>query len=78
MNAIAIYVFAGILARLLNLFTVGGEGGAVLSWKDWLMQSVFFPIASPLNASLLFAISFVLVTYVVAWVLWKNRIFIKV
>jgi predicted acyltransferase len=76
MNAIAIYVFAGILARLLGLFTVGQEGA--VSWKDWLMQHLFFPIASPMNASLLFAISFVLATYVFAWLLWKNKIFIKV
>jgi predicted acyltransferase len=78
MNAIAIYVFAGILARLLGIFTIAQADGTALSWKDWLMRSVFNPIASPMNASLLFAISFVLVTYLVAWVLWKNKIFIKV
>jgi len=78
MNAIAIYVFAGMLARLLYLFTVHGDSGTAITWKEWLMQSVFFPLASPLNASLLFAISFVLVTYVVAWILWKNKIFVKV
>ena len=39
---------------------------------------MFVPLASPVNASLLFAIAFVLVIYVAAWAMWKKKWFLKV
>src|SRR5688572_8139838 len=72
-NAIALYVGAGIMAELLGVIKVGGRplGG-------WIYQNLFASWASPVNASLAFAISFVLVWLFFMWILYKRKIFIKI
>lgn len=66
-NAIAVYVLAGILARL--------EGRLQLRAP---IDSALNAIASPVNASLLHAIGYVLLLYAVAWVLHRKGWFLKV
>jgi len=78
MNAIAIYVLAGLLGKTLYLIQITASDGTTQDLKDVIYQNVFVPLASPINASLLFAIAFVLVTYVVAWAMWKKKWFLKV
>jgi predicted acyltransferase len=68
MNAIAIYLFSEALS-------------IVLDWTDaheWVFDNLFNPIASPRNASLLFALSFVGVTWVFGWALYKRGWFWKI
>ena len=55
-----------------------GADGAPVSLKGWIYGTLFVPYFSPVNASTLFAICFILVMYVVVWALWKKKIFIKV
>ena len=73
MNAIALYVGAGLMAELFGVIRIGGRplGG-------WIYQNLFASWASPVNASLAFAISFVLVWLFFMWILYKRRIFIKI
>ena len=73
MNAIALYVGAGLMAELFGVIKVGGEplGG-------WIYDHLFASWASPVNASLAFAISFVLVWLFFMWILYRRRIFIKI
>ncbi len=78
MNAIAIFVFSGLVARMLSLITWVAADGTLLTLKSWIYSTLFVPYASPMNASLLFAIMFDLAMFVVAWGLWKKRWFIKV
>ena len=68
MNALAIYVAAGVLARLLGLLHI----------QPWLFLHVFTPLASPKSASLLYALAFVAVMYLAAWSLYRRRWFIRV
>ena len=72
-NAIALYVGAGLMADLFGLIRVGDTrlGG-------WIYNNAFASWLSPINASLAFAISFVLVWLFLMWLLWRRRIFIKV
>ena len=72
LNAIALYVVADVLAMLLGVVKVGGEplGGRIYSF--------FAAIASPINASLMFAICFVLFCLVLMWILYQRKIFLKV
>jgi predicted acyltransferase len=42
------------------------------------MREFFSHIGPPPVASLLFAIAFVLVMYLLAWLMWRRRVFIKV
>ena len=73
MNAITVYVLAGVLARLLGLIPAGDA-----SLQRWIFLHVFAPLASPMNASLLYALAFVAVMYVAAWFLFRRRWFIRV
>ena len=69
MNALAMFVFSGFVARVLQGFHVGG-----VSLKEKAFQAL--PLA-PVNASLAFALLFDLAMFAVAWALWRKRWFIK-
>jgi predicted acyltransferase len=72
MNAIALYVLADLLANLFELIKVRGDsiGGGIYNF--------FAAFLSPTNASLAFAIVFVLICFVFMWLLYRRRIFIKI
>src|SRR5215207_7259104 len=73
LNAIALYVVAGLIASMLGEIKVGGTPlGA------WIYNNLFASWASPVNASLAFAISFVLVCLGLMWILYHRKIFLKV
>ena len=74
LNAIALYVVADLIASLLGLIKVGGGD----SLGGWIYDHVFASWASPVNASLAFAICFVLVCLGLMWILYRRRIFLKV
>ncbi len=67
MNALVAFVGSGILSRILHL------SGA----HRWLWEHFYTAIATPMNASLLFALSEVLVFVLLAWWMWSRRIFVK-
>jgi predicted acyltransferase len=77
MNAITVYVLSGVTARLLYLIK-WQSGEQVISLKTWLMDSLFLPLFSPINASLAFGLCFVFMSYLFALYLYKKQIFIKV
>lgn len=78
MNAIAVFVVSGILARLIVLVKIHGLDGSEISLKTYVFEHVYRAVASPLNASLLFALSFVMLMYLFVWGLWKKQWFFKV
>jgi predicted acyltransferase len=74
MNAIAAYVFAELISQLLDLMhtSVG------LSWQETVYQRIFATLASPANASLLYALVFVLMCWVAMYLLYRKGIFLKI
>jgi predicted acyltransferase len=78
MNAIALYVLSELGAILLWVIPAGGTPESPSNLHDVLYQTLFASWASPLNASLAFAIAYVLLMYLIGWVMWKKRWFIKV
>jgi predicted acyltransferase len=74
MNPITAYVFAELISHGLYRFSTA-EG---LSWQDVLYQDRFDAVANPANASLLYAICFVLMCWAVMWVLYRKRIFLRI
>jgi predicted acyltransferase len=78
MNALALFVLAGVVARLLGLIRWTDSTGATVTLKGWLHATLFAFWLSPINASLGFAISFVLVFLAIAWAMWRKRWFVKV
>jgi predicted acyltransferase len=77
-NAIALYVGAGIMADLLGVIKVTGADGTQVPLGFWIYDQVFTSWASPKNASLAFAIAFVLVWLGLMWILYKRKIFIRI
>ncbi len=77
-NAIALYVGAGIMAELLGVIKMTGSAGTKIPLGSWIYENLFASWASPVNASLAFAISFVLVWLGIMWILYHRKIFIKV
>jgi predicted acyltransferase len=74
MNAIAAYVFAEAISHLLDhVHTSSGT-----SWQESIYQRIFVPLASPANASLLYALAYVLICWAAMWVLYRKRIFLKI
>ncbi len=78
LNAIALYVVADLIAALLGLINVPGPDGSKISLGSWIYENLFASWASPVNASLAFAITFVLVCLGLMWILYRRKIFIKV
>ena len=78
-NALALFVFSGIMARLLGMVRVGGpEEGKDIPLQQWVFNHAFLTWASPINASLDFAVCFILLWLFLMWLLYRKRIFIKV
>ncbi|MDI1318714.1 MAG: DUF5009 domain-containing protein [bacterium] len=79
MNALALFVLSGLVAKLLGLIQwAGTDGTAKVSLKGWIYAHGFTPFASPINASLLFAVAFVLFFLGVAWVMARRKWFLKI
>lgn len=76
-NALALFVLAGLAGRLLTYIQWTNHSGARITLKGWLYAG-FTPWLSPLHASLVFALSFVFVFLAIAWVLWRRKWFLKV
>ena len=77
-NAIAVYVFAGLVARLLYLISWTGADGEKVTPKQLLAGGISSLLGTSPLASLVFAVAFVGVSFLFAWVLWRRRWFIKV
>ncbi|WP_031496655.1 acyltransferase family protein [Bryobacter aggregatus] len=71
-NAIVSFVLSGVLGRILALTSIDG-----MPSSKWILTNVFLPIASPANASLLYAISNVLVIFSVVYWLYRKKIHIR-
>ena len=76
-NAIALYVGSGLMARLMELIKLPW-GERTISLQGWIFQKLFLSWASPINASLAYAICFILVWLGLMWILYSRKIFIRV
>ena len=76
-NAIAAFFLSSLLARVLNLIQVAGPDGPV-ALKVRIYAALFAPLGSPMNASLAFAIVYVLFWMAVMGGMYWRRVFIKV
>jgi predicted acyltransferase len=74
MNPIAAYVFAELIAHWID--RLSGQGG--MTWQEVIYQQLFGSLANPYKASLLYAISFVLMCWLAMGWLHRKRIFLKI
>ncbi|MBI4912552.1 MAG: DUF1624 domain-containing protein [Acidobacteria bacterium] len=77
MNALFLFVFSGVVARVIQSVQVGqGPGASTLKGKAFAALASL-PLSGE-NASLLFAVLFNLAMFAVAWAMWRKRWFVKV
>ncbi len=77
-NALALFVGSGIMAKCMYLIKVAGENGEPISLQAWIFKNIFLSIASPINASLFYAITFILLWLFIMWLLYRKKIYIKI
>ena len=77
-NALALYFLSGLAARLLDIIKLTGADGKPVALQTLIFENLFASWASPINASLAFAVCFVLVFLLLMWPLYRRGIFIKV
>lgn len=74
MNAIAVYMASELIDITLNAIHL--ESG--VSARVWLYQTFFAGLASPHVSSLLYAISYTLLMFALAWILYRKGWFLRV
>lgn len=78
-NALFSYVMSGFIVKLMFIPKWELPDGSTQNLYGRIYTNIFEPLfASPYNASLAFAISYVLFILGLTWILYANRIFIKV
>ena len=75
-NAIAAYFLSGIFARILNLVKVASLDGPI-ALKTYIFRTFYASWLEPINASLAYAITFVLLWLGIMTIFYKKRVFIK-
>ncbi len=73
-NAITVYVLSELLVKTIGTIRIGGG----VSVQGWIFRNLFTPLGPPRFTSLLYAISWVLCMYAVAYALYRRKIIIKV
>lgn len=76
-NAITVFFLSGIIGRLMFLikFSINGTDYTL---KSWLYNEVYLAVASQINASLFYAITWIFLFYLLARWMRKKNIIIKV
>ncbi len=78
LNPMMAFVGSGVLARCIySIFKVTKDGKR-MSLEAGIYETVFLPWLSPINASLAFAITFVLFFYAILYYMYKRNIIFKV
>jgi predicted acyltransferase len=77
-NAIAAYVFSEALSATLSSVNLTLRSGVVISLQEYIYSRLFEPFASPPNASLLYAIAYVVLCWLAMAVLYRKGIAVKV
>lgn len=81
-NPLFMYVLGAVLSIIISFVKIswsGAESG-LISIKGYLYKAIMIPVAGgdETLASFFFAISFVLVTWICGYYLYKNKIYIKI
>jgi predicted acyltransferase len=77
-NAITLFVVSGLLVKTLALIRLAGPDGREIPASRWIYLSFFVPLASPKNASLLYALANLALLFgLLAW-MYRRRLFLRV
>jgi predicted acyltransferase len=77
-NPIIAFIGSGVMARLIYSIIKVSSDGKRIPLQAWLYQTLFASWLDPVNASLAFALAFVLFWYGILYVLYRKNIILKV
>ena len=77
-NAIVLFVGTGLMARTMGLIKLSRPDGSLQSLQSFIYSRGFASWLSPINASLTYAIAFILLWLFLMWLLYRKRIIIKI
>lgn len=77
-NAIALFVGSTILGKTLETVELAAPDDKTIFLQEKIFNVVFLPLSDTATSSLLYAISFVLISLLFLWPLYRKKIFIKV
>ncbi len=77
-NALAVYIPSELLLKLSEAHSIHLSDGRTLSWRTYAFEKLHLVFASPWNASLMFAVSYLVLCTLAMWALYRRRIFIKI
>jgi predicted acyltransferase len=89
MNAIAVFMMAGLLGRILPTIKVATAAGRKVGLQSYLYDNLFAPfaspdtapffgfLASPKNASLMWALMYMIGLYLIAYGMYRRKWFLK-
>ncbi|MDQ3255197.1 MAG: DUF5009 domain-containing protein, partial [Acidobacteriota bacterium] len=77
-NALIVFFLSGLVGRLLVIWKLTRADGSEVALKTFIYENMFASWASPINASLAFAICFVMIFLGLMTILYRRGIFIKV
>jgi len=77
MNAIAMFVLSIFIAKFLYIIKIITDDG-IISLQGFIYSEFYQAVFGNYLGSILFAITFILTLYLVAWILYKRKVFIKV
>ncbi len=79
MNAITVYILSSFFAKMMVYnWRVTQPDGTSIALKTWLYQTLFASWASPMNASLFYALSYVFFWFLVMVLFYRKRMFVKI
>ena len=78
-NPLFLFILSVLWGKTLRLLIhiPDGTGGAI-NGSAWLYQNIFVPIAGNMNGSLLFAVAHIALFWIIGYILYRCRIFIKI
>jgi predicted acyltransferase len=68
-NAIALFVGSGLMVKTMALIKVPTADGTSISSQGWIFRNLFLSWLAPINASLAYAIAFILLWLFLMWLL---------
>jgi predicted acyltransferase len=77
MNSIAAYVFAEVIAHIIDRMPLHLSRGS-LPIQEFVYERFFLPLANPANASLLYAVTYLLICLAAMWFLYRKGIVVKI
>lgn len=78
-NPLFIFVFSGLYAKtMIYLIKISNSQGETTSAFSYIYKNIFVPIAGNMNGSLLFAITHIVFFWCLVYLLYRNKIFIKI